>query len=359
MIIGDNMQKIEADQSFPYKLMKSKYLHRDYYKEILSIANKNIPGISANEMIEVFKKLSNTGCSCAMLANSLVEQIYENDEDFKNKFGFSLLTKGKIDCNKLMVDIFTKLYKVIKVKFIEYDTYSFKSLNEASLALLGKNYSNDIEILNELFNSGVIMDGRDLNGNLLFKSRMPKITNHIGTFEEIAKERFGLENINTIEDIKKICNEKNIEADFDDIEIYEKLTGLLPHSFNFWSNYYLSKYNLNFSVIKEEISVRNFKENYEMFMNYINSLVLEGYSISVSSPTNSEAYMHTTKKMSWSKISTEEAGHVMLFKYFDNNNDIVVSSYGTEYIIPKEYFNLLGYNKIKKQEKVEENKKRV
>ena len=353
------MQKIEADQGFPYKLMKNKLFHREYYKELLYIASKNIPGISASEMIEMFKKLSNTGCSCAMFANSLVEQIYENDEDFKNRFGFSLLTKGKIDCNKLMVDIFSKLYGIMKVKFIEYERYSFNSVNEAVSSLLGKTYSTDSEALLQLFNNGINADGKDLNGNLLFKSSKPKITNHIGTCEDISKEKFGFENVKTLEELKNICKEKNIEVVFKDIEIYEKLTGLGTQNFNFWSNYYLNKYDLDFSFNNEAIIVSDFKEDYTSFMEHINNLVLEGYSISIGSTPNSIAYMHTDKKMSWSKISSKETGHVMLFKCFDNNKDIVVSSYGEDYIIPKEYFNLLEYNKLKMNENEEENKKRV
>ena len=353
------MQKIEADQGFPYKLMKNKLFHREQYKELLYIANKNIPGISAGEMIEMFKKLSNTGCSSAMFANSLVEQIYQNDEDFKNRFGFSLLTKDKIDCNKLMVDIFSKLYGVMKVKFIEYERYSFGSVNEAASALLGKTYSTDSEAFIELFNNGINADGKDLNGNLLFKSKKPKITNHIGTCEQVAKEKFGIEGIKTLEQLKNICKQKNVGVEFKDIEIYEKLTGLGTENFNFWSNYYLNKYDLDFSFNNDAIIVSDFKEDYVSFMVHINNLVAEGYSISVASTPNSIAYMHTDKKMSWSKISSKETGHIMLFKYFDNNNDIVVSSYGEEYIIPKEYFNLLEYNKINKKEKEEENKKRV
>ena len=163
------MKKLEADQSFPYKLMKNKLFNREYYKELLYIVNKNIPGMSPSEIIEMFKKLSNTGCSCAMFANSLVEQIYLDDKSFKKKFGFSLITKDKIDCNKLMVDIFSKLYNVMKIKFVEYERYSFSSINEASQILLGKTFDTENEAIVQLFNSGISADGKDINGNLLFK----------------------------------------------------------------------------------------------------------------------------------------------------------------------------------------------
>jgi len=354
------MKKIEADQGLPYKLMKNKFFHRGQYKEFLSIVVKNIPGITPSEIIEMFKKLSNTGCSCAMFANSLVEQVYENDEDFKNIFGFSLLNKEKIDCNKLMIDIFSKLYGVMKIKFIEYERYSFKDINEATITLLNKSYNNDTEAIIELFNNGINADGKDLNGNLLFKNKNPKITNYVGTCEEVCKQKFGLDNIKNIHELKEICVSKNIEVEFKDIEIYEKLTGLGTQNFNFWSNYYLNKYNIDIEFKSEEVIVSDFKDDYNSFMNYIKNLKLEGYSISVSSSPNSIAYMHTNKNLSWSKISSEEAGHVMLFKYFDKNNDIIVSSYGEDYIIPKEYFNMLQFKKIKKEYKQElENKKRV
>ena len=354
------MNKIEADQGYPYKIMKNRIFHMEKYKELLNIVNKNIPGISPNEIIEIFKRLSNTGCSSAMLANSLVEQIYEDDEKFKSIFGFSLLSKNKIDCNKLMIDIFSKLYGVMKIRFIEYKKYTFENVNEATLTLLGKTFNNDSEAIVQLFNNGINADGRDIEGKFLFKSKNPKITNYVGNCEQVSKEKFGLENIKDIEALKKICKDKNIEVEFKDIEIYQKLTGLGTENFNFWSNYYLNKYNIELSLKNEEVDIKKFKDNYTLFMEHIENLLSDGYSISVSTTPNNEAYMHTNKSMSWSKISSKETGHVMLFKYFDSNKDIVVSSYGEDYIIPKEYFNILEFNKIRIKNAEElETKKRV
>lgn len=350
------MKKIEADQDLPYKLMKNKLLHRDQYKELLYIVNKNIPNISSIEIIEMFKKLSNTGCSCAMFANSLVEQIYENEEEFQEIFGFSLLTKNKdkIDCNKLMVDIFSKLYKAMRFKFIEYERYEFNSVREAALNLIGKNYQQEIEASSALFENGYMSDGVSQNGNLLFKKINPKITNMVGTCEEVAKEKFGIDGIKNLDELKKICSSKNITLEFKDTEIYQKLTGLGAQNFNFWSNYYLSQYNINYNLNSESIIVSDFNNDYNTFMQHINQLVQSGYSVTVASLPNSIAYMHTDKKLSWSKISSESAGHVMLFKGFNIDNDILVSSYGEDYIIPKEYFNILEFKKIQKLEKTKE-----
>lgn len=342
------MKVIEADQEFPYKLMKNRVFHTEQYKEMLRIIKKNIPNISSTETIELLKKISSTGCSSAMLANTLVEQIYSDDIIFKKIFGFSLLTNDKVDCNKLMVDIFSKLYKICKIKFIEYKRYKYKNMKEASISLLSKEYENENEIVLELLKKGILLDGLDNNGYLLFKNKIPKITNYVGSVEEIAKEKFGTNSVVTIEELSRICKEKNIEFEIKDTEIYEKLTGLGTNNFIFWSNYYLRQYNINASLVSEEIHLRDFDKNYNEFTDYIKELLLEGYSISVSAGPNSEAYMHTAKKLSWSKISSATAGHVMLLKSFDAKGNIVVSSYGEDYIIPKEYFNVLGFTKIKK-----------
>lgn len=341
------MKKIEANQDLPYSLMKNRLLHNKEYKELIYIVNKNIPNISSNEAIEVFKKLSQTGCSAAMMANTLVDQLYSNDEEFKRVFGYSLLTRDKVDSNKLMVDIFSKLYKVMKFKFVEYKSYKFNSIKEASLNLL-KEYESDSKSILKLYNKGIMSDGLDSDGMLKFKSREPLIEEYVGSINEVARKKFGIDNINDIETLKKICLSSNIELTLKDIEIYQKLTGLGPNNFNFWANYYLNQYNIDFTLASEEIAINKFKDNYFSFIDYINDLSMKGYSISVSSTVNGISWMHQKNKLSWSKISSSTAGHVMLFKYFDQNNDIVVSSYGEEYVIPKEYFKELEFKKIVK-----------
>lgn len=349
--MGECMKKvIEANQRLPYKLMKNKFLHRQQYKELLHIVNKNIPDISEKEIIELFKNLSDSGCSSAMLANVLVNQIYDNDESFRNIFGFSLLSKDqdKIDCNKLMVDIYSKLYGVMKARFIEYDYYSFDSIEEAAFKLLGQNYdTKDATIA--LFDNGIKPEGFDSNGKLLFGNTVkPKITNHIGNCSQIAKEKFGIDGIKSLDQLKRICTEKNIIFEYSQLEIAKKFNGLQTESFNFWSNYYLQKYNIDFYLDETEIIIKDFNGNYNEFMTYISQLISDNYSVIVSSPPGSIAYMHTDKSMSWGNISSDSAAHVMTVKGFNDEKDIVVSSYGIDYIIPKDYFQILSFKKIKK-----------
>lgn len=340
--------KIEADQDLPLKLMKNKLLHRQQYKELLYIVKKNIPNITAEETIELFKKLAKTGCSAAMAANVLIDQTYTDDETFRNSFGFSLLNGTNIDSNKLMVDIFSKLYGKAKVRFIEYEHYSFNSVKEAAKKLLNQDFETDSLASVALFNNGIMSNGFDPEGKLLFKSSQPKITNYVGTCTEVAKQKFGITGVKTFDELKKICQEKNITLEYKDLEIYEKFTGLTKDNFNFWIQYYLQSYNLDFTLNNEYIHISDFKNNYEDFIKHFNDLTLSGFSITVSSGPNSEVYMHTNAPLSWGKISSERYGHVMAFKGFNKDNDIIVSSYGKDYIISKEYFDKLEYDKIVK-----------
>lgn len=347
------MKIIEVDQNRPYDLMKNRFFRGNQYKELLYIAKKNQPDLTVLEIIEMFKKLSKTGCSAAMIANIIGEKVYINDNDFKEKFGFSLsdIDGQNIDYNKILVDVYSKLYNVAKVKFIKYDEYEFKSAKEAAKNLLKKEFNKDFEAILELFNSGYSANGYSKSGNLLFKKRVPKISEYVGNASEISENLFGINGVKTFEGFKEICSDKNIEIQISDLEIYEKLTGLGTNNFNFWMNYYFNKYNLDFTFYSEGIIINDFNNNYRKIQNYILNLISEGYSISVSAGPNKEVYIHNNKAFSWMKITNDKAGHVMLFKSFDQNEDIVVSSYGKDYIIPKEYFNQLELNKIKKEQK--------
>lgn len=350
------MKKIEADQCLPYQLMKKPFIHSKQYKDYLYIINRNIENITPEEAIELLKKLSNSGCSCAMLANLLVDSVFTDDLEFQKVFGFSILTHNSIDCNKLMVDIFSKLYKVMKIQFVEYKTYKFKNAKEAAAMLLGKNCESDSLAIIELFNNGISGDGIDSDDNLLFKNkRDPKVTKYVGSCAEIAKEKFNLDDIDSFEKLKKVCTDLGIEVESKDVEIYQKLTGLGTNNFNYWSNYYLSQYNLDLELVSSGIAVSDFNNDYNKFREYLTELMIDGYSVSVSTPPNSEAYMHTKGILSWQKISSREAGHVMLLKGFNEDTDMVVASYGQDYTIPKEYFNGLEFNKIKKMKSTAKN----
>lgn len=104
------MKTIIANNKKPYISVHEE--KDEYSKDLINIVKKNIPGISESELRRMFLSLSIKGSNAANLANILLKQINYNDVDFKKTFGFSLLDfkKEKIDCNKLMVDMYSKIY---------------------------------------------------------------------------------------------------------------------------------------------------------------------------------------------------------------------------------------------------------
>ena len=70
---------IEANQGKPYDLIKHRILNRNKYKELLEIVKKNQPNLSIEEIVVMFKELSETGCSVAMLANCIA-YFFQNDD---------------------------------------------------------------------------------------------------------------------------------------------------------------------------------------------------------------------------------------------------------------------------------------
>lgn len=330
---------IEADQGKPYDLIKHRILNRNKYKELLEIVKKNQPNLSIEEIVVMFKELSETGCSVAMLANCIA-YFFQNDDDFKNKFSY-LIDGDVIDCNKIMVDIFSKFYNLAKVSIASYEQFKFENNEEAYKFFGGDSL--------EIFKKGYIFDGFDEKGNVIIKSRFPKVNKCVATPDQVAKKYFNLEGITSFEQLKQISKDVQIT----DLKIYQKLTGLLTDSFNFWCNYYFKDFNK--TIVSKEIGIEDFKNDYNSFVEYVELLINNGYLINVSSRLKTDVYMHTQKKLSWTKISTDTVGHVMLFKGFDENGDIVVSSYGEDYIISKEFYSILEFEMMEKQNKIKEN----
>ena len=76
-------------------------------------------------------------------------------------------------------------------------------------------------------------------------------------------------------------------------------------------------------------------------------------SISVGIARNTEVWMRdiNKKRFSWTKIEGEKSGHAMFFEGFDENGNIIVSSWGKSYAIPIEYYNKLELTIIQVKEK--------
>ena len=337
-----DMSVIYPNQESPEKVSK-KIIKGKRYNSYIDIVKKNCPDITSKEVIKMFEELNHGGCSCAAFANAIYKEFYTSDDDFYNNFGFSLEdSKGNVDINILMVDIYSRLYNASKVKLVKYNDYAFNNYNDAFDKLLGKEFEKESDGIVAFFNRGYLSNGTDTLGNIIIHDTKPIVNNYIGTPGEIAKAAFGINNIKTLDELESICKEKKINITVSDKTIAAKLTGLLANNFNFWNKYYFDSYNLDFSLEKKEIAISELDNDYDMLKDKLLTLSNNG-TIYVSAGPGKDARMHTNKALSWSRIGSDTAGHVMTFTGFDKNGDILVNSYGEEYIIPKEYYADLSY----------------
>ena len=344
-----NPKVFYSDQSLPQQTSKNKF-NKNKFNNYADIVRKNCPNITNAEIIEMFNNLNYEGCSCAAFANTIYEQYYTNDFDFYDNFGFSLKDKnGNIDINLLMVDIYSKLYNSAKVKIFKYDDYVFDSLDTATKKLLGKTFDNDSDRFAALVQNHYLGNGLDELGNLKIHHSIPTTETYYSSPNEIAKQVFGVEGINTFEELENLCKENNINISISDRKIQEKLTGLTGDNYNYWNKYYFDSHNLSNSLIESEISVKELGGDYSQLQEKLLTLSKDS-TILISVGPNSDAQMHNNGILSWSKIGGKDAGHVMTFLGFDSNNDILVNSWGEQWIIPKEYFSILEYHSIKPSE---------
>lgn len=345
------MKIIDAAQNKPIELIKNKIIKKRDYQDLLKIVRKNRPDLSIEEISYMFNKINKTGCSCATLANNIGKIFLGKEDEFEKYFGYSLYSSnGNIDYNRILVDLFSKFYGVAKVRLIKHDVFSFKSAKEAAEKLLGEKFDKESDATLKLFEQGYQGDGFDSDGNLLFKKRIPDVSEIIGTKNEISKKLLNIDSVKDFDELKHLLTIKGYILEYKDLEIHEKLTGLTITNFNFWTNYYFNSYNLDFTLNATSIVPKDFS-NYEDFINYINNLICKGNLINVSVGPNKEVYIHTDKPFSWTKISNERAGHIMNFLGFDKEGNIKVSTYGETYVIPKEYASLLEFSKVEKKDK--------
>ena len=318
------MKIIDAAQNKPIELIKNKIIKKRDYQDLLKIVRKNRPDLSIEEINYMFNKINKTGCSCATLANNIGKIFLSKEDEFEKYFGYSLYSSnGNIDYNRILVDLFSKFYGVAKVRLIKHDVFSFKSAKEAAEKLLGKKFDKESDATLKLFEQGYQGDGFDSDGNLLFKKRIPDVSEIIGTKNEISKKLLNIDSVKDFDELKHLLEKKGYILEYKDLEIHEKLTGLTITNFNFWTNYYFNSYNLDFTLNATSIVPKDFS-NYEDFINYINNLICKGNLINVSVGPNKEVYIHTDKPFSWTKISNERAGHIMNFLGFDKEGNIKV-----------------------------------
>ncbi|MBE6158117.1 MAG: hypothetical protein E7160_04945 [Firmicutes bacterium] len=333
---------LNANQNVPYELFskiikgKKTLLRLRKYIEVL----KN-NGINS-DVKSVLYDLGKQGCTCAYVSNVLIDYFMNNGVFdsylMKEKLGLDLsIDENNIDLNILMVDIFSSLYNVVELDVHKYECYEFDSLVDASKDLLGETSVSEEDAFIRLFDGGYSIDGISDTGRKIIKSKNVKNNTYVGSYEEIAKELFGVDKLNSKEEFDQLCKGNNITYDEKYPDISAKFSGLTNSSIEFWVNYYLDKKNSDLSFSCDYLT--NDFSNIDEFISYINNLRDSGYVIGISS----DGMIYDKYLKDEELLRSDNAGHRMMFKYFDENNNIVVESWGKEFILKSEDINSIKF----------------
>lgn len=340
-----------ASQSAPYELMNKKIKSTNdsiRLRNLVNIVLLTHQNYKENDIKDLFCSLKNSGCTYATFANVIIQQLQNNKdiniflEEFQNLFGYSLYDAEKniIDYNRLLVDLYSTLYKVGDLSVSYYNKYSYKSLMEAANNLIGEDEKYNVDnAATKLFDKGYYSDGFDENGNLVFKDiKNPVIVRVIGTYQELAFKVFKRDFSNfSDEEIKKVFKKYNMQVCEKSYENSSKFSGLTTININFWLNEFFRRKNINL-----EVNVQNIAwciDSTEEFLQRINDALEKGASISVSSDHNCDVYMKNLKEkfLNWDKLENGKVGHSMFLKNISDTGDLIVSSWGEDYLIPIEY----------------------
>ena len=337
-----------ADQDFP---------HEQFKKIFKSKATKNLINSYVEILIRngidnpyMFYEIQQRGCTYAYVANAIVSKVIMDsdqeltDLDFKDIFGFSLSPDGEtLDCSMLMIDMFAYLYGKVKLTVHEYKTYHYRNAIAAAKELLHKEFTSEKEAIVELFNNGIISDGiDDVTKENKYKNVVPNNQVIYGSYPEIAEALLNIrdENMDKAK-LEKLLADKNITFEEHDRTPESKFSGLVMNNINAWVNYYLVKKNINIEFINEVLG-KNY-DTYDDFQKHLRELLEDGYILGVSSSPNTDAFITSSKEKV--EVSSRESGHAMLITGFDANNDMIVSSWGKQFTIPKETYKNFQYTK--------------
>ena len=329
-----------SGQTIPYELYKKKILSRKEKVRLYGFINivlQIYPNYKRHNIEKIFSDIKQTGCTYSAYSNIIIEQLKNGKDtqqflnEFESLFGYSLYDKENdfIDYNRLMVDLFSTLYNLSKLKAVYYDTYYFDSIVDAAKTLTNiKHFEDDSQAYLELNNAGFIPDGFGSDNKLKIKSKIPHIVKLVGTYQELANKIFGGSYDNLSEDeIKNLFKSNNIEVFEEDRQNFNKTSSLSDDNISFWIN--------------EVFTGDNPLED-------INSAIEDNASICISSIRNSAIWMREINKkiFPWVKLDDFKAGHAMFFKGISDDGNLIVSSWAKDYLIPIEFYKNLEARSI-------------
>lgn len=350
----------KADQHGPYKLYKKVFKsknHKTKLNEFAEIVKKYYPHYSNKEIYDLYEELAKSGCTYATMANILIEQFGEDSKSFREYFGTHLCdSDGSINYDKLMIDIYACISKMVELKITKYERCKFSNVKEAAKVLLGTDYTDNSIATLDLFQAGWSGDGIDKDGMLLFKNRFGKTESHLGTYSDLAKELLGIDDVSMNKDkLEKLLTDRGIESKFDYLNAPSKLSGLSTiktNSLRKWMNKYFETNGIDLTLEANLIQSNNL--SFDDFVRNVYSNIEDGYSVGIGTALKTEVWMSNGKE--WVKPTGERAGHQMNFQGFDNEGNIVVCSWGDTYVIPKEFYQSLEFTAIKVSDNKKEHK---
>ena len=323
---------------------------KEYIANIYTIIKNNNKEFSDKDIIKLCLEISKSGCTYASMANAIMDQMSNNIEYLEEKLGYSISNKdGVMEYDRLMIDIFSAISNMIELEYYKNNVYKFSTIKECYENIVNKPHENEITSINELNSMGIMMDGFSEDGLLMFKD-VKNINKQvlIGTYKELANNLFGInQNINK-EQLETLLKDNGYNYKINNDIHYSKFSGLgrvKEININKWLNTFFRKKNIDIEIDVENIN--DYGKNYEEFITIMNDKIKNNYSVLVSSNKDSEVWM--TDGKSWEKPSYE-AGHRMNFNGFDNEGNILLCSWGKNYIVPKEYFNRLEFTSVKLSE---------
>ncbi|MBQ9319051.1 MAG: hypothetical protein IJR82_05410 [Bacilli bacterium] len=175
----------------------------------------------------------------------------------------------------------------------------------------------------------------------MFKSKQYEQINITGSYTGIANKIFGIEGFVSKEELINLLKKNNIPFSIRNSDNPQKLSGLINQA-DKWLNIFFDNLGLDLEIGVSRIDAENYKEHeiHTMLM----SGALRGLLIGISAHENSRVFATDGRFNGWIQISSENAGHAMTFYGLDQDNNLLVLSWGKIYMIPKEFYNKLEYS---------------
>ena len=319
-------------------------------QEIVDVIMKDHPEFTAKDVEVLLTNLNQGGCTYVSTTNMIFEQFGYDNDAFRSYFGFDMYdSKGKLNHDRLVADIYSYLSDKVEFKSTgQYKTYDFSSATEAAQKLLGQKFSSEGEAIVALLDHGYNADGKTADGRLVYKKFEKSNQVVFGTPSEVAYQLTGEKvEISSAAELKRYLDSKGVGGNFSlNSDNSSKFFGWEEDGFGKWMNRYFEDRGINLTANGFEIKHNG---SYDQLVSNVDLMTQNGYSVNVSTRATEKISMTNGTRLGWTTLGGpgQTAGHAMTFRGFDTDGNIIVSSWGELYTIPKMYFDKLDFTAVK------------